>query len=130
MRRHRKAEHFGHVGDALGFEEAAAIAQIRMQNIAALVENEVLEAVPSCEIFTGTDGDTGGRDQALPTLGVIRAIGSSKPHGLDGFDCLGQLDRGAEVELPVAVNHQVMIEADRLAAVLPALPNAGQFGGG
>ena len=68
--------------------------------------------------------------QALPRVRVLHAQRILEPERLDRFHCLGELDRGAQIVLPVAVDHHVVVPADRLAAVLESLPHLDQLFGG
>ena len=43
---HRQGEDLGEVGDPLGFQEAARVAQVGMEDVASLVDDEVLETLP------------------------------------------------------------------------------------
>ncbi len=70
VHRHGDAEHRSEIGDALGFKEAAAVAQIRIGDMATLVDQEGNEAVDALQIFTGEDGDGRFLGQPLPGIGI------------------------------------------------------------
>ena len=127
--RHRQVEDLGEVGDPLGFEEAARVAQVGVEDVTTLIDDEILESLPPDEVLAGADGDLRGGDQAPPALGVVGGHGVFEPERLDRLDRLGELDRGPQVVLPVAVDHDVVVPADRLAAVLEALADPRQLGG-
>ena len=66
-------------------------------------------------------GDARTGDQALPGFGVIDRQRIFEPERLHRRDGFGDLDRCAQIVFPVAVDHDVVIPADGLTAVLKAL---------
>ena len=65
----------------------------------------------------------------LPRIRVIDRQRILEPDGLDRFDRVGDLNRRAQVVFPVAMHHDVVIPADRLAAVLESLLDVDQLAG-
>src|SRR5258707_414280 len=53
-----------------------------------------------------------------------------EPQRFDRLHRLRQLNRGAQVILPMAVDHDVVVPSDCFPAILEALPNLDQFFGG
>ena len=84
VRCHRQREHLGQVGDPLGLQESSRVAQVRMEDVAALVDDEVLESLPPAQVFAGADGNLRACNQPPPALGVFNGIGSSSQSGRIG----------------------------------------------
>src|ERR1700733_8506844 len=66
VRRHGQSEGVSHIGDAFCLQKPAAVAQIRVQDVASLVDDEVLDPPPPFEILSSTNGDSGARTQSSP----------------------------------------------------------------
>ena len=58
--RHRQGEDLGEVGDPSGLEEPAGIARVGVEDIATLIDDEILESLPAREVLAGADGDPRG----------------------------------------------------------------------
>ena len=85
MVRHRQAEDLRHVGDPLGFEESAGVAQVGMQNVAALIDDEILEALPPREVLAGADrARASWRTSRFQDSEYSTGSGSSSQSGLIG----------------------------------------------
>ena len=121
VRRHRQPPHLGHVRDPLVLQKTAAVAQIRVQDIASLVDNEVGKLLPPPQVLTRTDWHRRTRGQPFPTLRIVHDHRVFEPQGLDGCHSLRNLDGGAYIIFPMAVDHDVMVPTECLAAVGKAL---------
>ena len=127
MVRHGQREHLCHVGDTLGLEKSAAVAQVGMQNVAALVDDEILEALPPRQVLSRADGHARARAQPLPRIRIFHRQRVLEPHRPDRLDGVRDLDRGAQIVLPVAVDHDVVVPAESFPAVLEAFRDLDEF---
>jgi hypothetical protein len=101
-----------------------------MQDVASLIEDEILKTFAPREILAGADRHVGAGDQAFPGLRILHRKRVFEPERFDRFHCLGDLDRSAQIVFPMAVDHDVVVPADGFAAVLELLAQLDEFPGG
>ena len=71
---HRQAVDIGEICDTLGFEETAAVAEVRVQNVRSLIDDEILKPLPAGQILTRANRDAGALAKALPGFGIIDGV--------------------------------------------------------
>ena len=101
-----------------------------MQDIASLIEDEILKAFAPREILAGADRHVGAGHQPFPGLRILHRKRIFQPQRFDRFHCLGDLDRSAQIVLPMAVDHNVVVPANGFATVLESLAQLDEFPGG
>src|SRR5260370_7153389 len=79
---HGESKDVGHVGDPLRLQESAAVAKVGMQNVAAVLNDEVLEALPARQVLTRADGDMNALAEARPTVEVFHLEWIFEPYRL------------------------------------------------
>ena len=65
-----------------------------------------------------------------PHFGILHLQRVLEPHRLDRLDGFRDLDRGPQIVFPMAVDHDVVIPADGLAAILITSLDVDQFARG
>ena len=94
---------------------------------APAVDDEVLEPFAPREVLAHADRHLRALAQPPPRIGVVDRQRIFEPQRLDRLDRVGDLNRRAQVVFPVAVDHDVVVPADRLAAVLEPLLDVDQL---
>lgn len=98
-----------------------------MEDVASRVDDEGEEAGAASQVFSHANGDGRSLGEALPTFGIVDKKGVFEPNGLDGRDSFSDLESGADIEFPVAVDHDVVVPTDGFAAVFEALGDVDEF---
>src|SRR5438552_12176922 len=116
-----------HVGDALGLEEAAGVAQVRMQNVRALMQDEVEESFAAGEVLAHANRHLRYFGQPFPRIGVLNRQRIFEPDGFRIGERVREIYRCPYVPAPLTVNHEVAVPADRFSNVVEALLNVDQL---
>ena len=124
VRAQRDAIDTGQVGNALRLEESATVPEIRIDDVARLIGDEGPEAFTPREVLAHHDRHGRRLHEPVPALVVVDHQRVFEEERLHGLQDPGELDRRGEVELPVAMAHDVVLPANRLADVFEGLADA------
>jgi hypothetical protein len=115
MRRNGHVESVGDFGDAFAFHDPARFGQIGHNDVTGFALEQFEELKAGIVIFAGADDGAGGGFYLRQGLDIFRRNRLFQSHQPQIFDRFAKGDSRGQVELAVAVNRQIGVEANGLA---------------